>query len=211
MEISWLGHSCVHIRSKDVTLITDPYDKTLGLSMGRQEADIVTMSHLHPHHSNHDGIGGNPKVLQSPGEYEIASFYISGMGTDRSDDEAERRTNTIFAIHCEGLMLCHLGDLNRGLSSRQIDELGHTDILFVPAGGVCTLSTARVAELVNMLGPKIVVPLHYHTEGVKVEIQPLDAFLEDMGVSEPTHQSRLSVTSSNLPRETTLVVLDRVP
>ncbi len=55
MEISWLGHSCVRIRSDDVTLITDPYDESLGPSMGRQRADIVTVSHEHPHHSHRDG------------------------------------------------------------------------------------------------------------------------------------------------------------
>ena len=209
MEISWLGHSCLQVRGHGVTLITDPYDESLGLSMGRPSADIVTVSHSHPHHSHWEGVEGHPRVLQGPGEYEIGNFYISGMATAHNHHEGKRQINTVFAIHAEGLMLCHLGDLDRMLSPRQIEELGQTDILFVPAGGVCTISTSSVAELVNLVDPRIVIPLHYRTEEVRVDLQPLDPFLDDMGVTEPTHTSRFNVTTSNLPRDLQVVVLER--
>ena len=211
MEISWLGHSCIRIRSNEATLVTDPYADSSGASIGRQSADIVTVSHTHPHHSHYDVIKGNPRVLLGPGEYEIANFYITGMGTDRGDPDEERQTNTMYAIHCEGVSLCHLGDLNRMPSPRQIEDLSQTDLLFVPAGGTCTLSPSRVAELVNLVAPKIVVPLHYgNNHGLQTDLQPLDGFLADMGVAEPEHVSRLTVTNSNLPRDLRLVVLDLV-
>lgn len=209
MEILWLGHSCIQIRCHGVTLITDPYDESLGLSMGRPSANIVTVSHSHPHHSHLDGIDGHPRVLRGPGEYEIGEFYVTGMGTEHSHHEGERQVNTVFAIHAEGLTLCHLGDLDRMLSPGQIEELGRTDILFVPAGGVCTIATSSAAELVNLVDPRIVIPLHYRTEAVKVELQPLDAFLGDMGVTEPVRTSRIDVTASNLPQDLRVVALDR--
>jgi L-ascorbate metabolism protein UlaG (beta-lactamase superfamily) len=210
MEISWLGHSCLRIRSNEVTLITDPYGDSLGISLGRQKADIVTVSHSHPNHSGYHAIEGGPRVLKSPGEYEIADFYITGMGTERNDPEGERQVNTVFTIRCEGVTLCHLGDLNRMLSPRQIEELSQMDVLFVPAGGVCTISPSRVAELINLVAPKIVVPVHYRTDGVLTEMQPLDVFLADMGITDPGRSSRLNVTASNLPKDLRLVVLDRV-
>ena len=207
IEIAWLGHSSVRIRSNGVTLITDPYDDSLGLSMGPQRADIVTTSHPHVHHSHTEGIEGDARVLRGPGDYEIAHFYITGIGTDRNLREEASMINTVFRIHCEGVRLCHLGDLNRELSPRQIEELGQTDVLFVPAGGVCTLSTPRVAELVGLIQPRIVVPLHYRIEGVKVDIQSLDGFLEDMGMAAPAAEARLAVTASNLPLDMRLAVL----
>ena len=210
MEISWLGHSCIRIRSVESTLITDPYDSSLGLSMGRQTADIVTVSHRHPHHSNFGVIEGNPRVLQGPGEYEIGDFYITGMGTQRHDGQGEPDVNTVFAIHAEGLMLCHLGDLDRALSSRQVEALSRTDVLFVPSGGMCTIDAPQAAEIVNLLGPRIVVPLHYKTEGVTVELLPLDGFLDALGVSGQASEPRINVTATNLPRELSLVVLQRV-
>ena len=210
MEITWLGHSCLRIRSNEVTLITDPYGDSLGISLGRQKAEIVTVSHPHPNHSDYHAIEGSPRVLKSPGEYEIADFYITGMGTERNDPEGERQVNTVFTIRCEGVTLCHLGDLNRMLSPRQIEELSQMDVLFVPAGGVCTISPSRVAELINLVAPKIVVPVHYRTDGLLTEIQPLDVFLGGMGVTDPGRSSRLNVTDSNLPKDLRLVVLDRV-
>jgi L-ascorbate metabolism protein UlaG (beta-lactamase superfamily) len=96
-------------------------------------------------------------------------------------------------------------------SPRQIEDLSQTDLLFVPAGGACTLNSSRVAELVNLVAPKIVVPLHYRTNhGLQTDLQPLDGFLADMGVAEPEHVSRLTVTDSHLPKDLRLVVLDLV-
>jgi L-ascorbate metabolism protein UlaG (beta-lactamase superfamily) len=210
MEIAWLGHSSLRFRSNDVTLITDPYADSIGYSMGRPKGDIVTVSNDHPHHSNVDAVEGSPRVVQGPGEYEIANFYISGIGTRGGGLEGERRINTVFTIRVEDLTLCHLGDLNQTLSPRQVQELNPTDVLFVPAGGSCTISAARVAELVNLIGPRLVVPVHYSTEGIKVQLEPLDGFLAEMGVSALAPQATLNVTSTNLPRELRVVVLQRV-
>ena len=87
MEITWLGHSALQIRGTQVTLITDPFADTLGISMGRREADVVTVSNPHPHHSNAVAIDGDPRVITGPGEYEIANFYITGFGTRGRDSE----------------------------------------------------------------------------------------------------------------------------
>ena len=209
MEIVWLGHSSLRLRSGQVTLITDPYSHSLGFPMMPQDADIVTMSNSHPHHSNCDAVGGNPRVLRGPGEYEIADFYINGMGTRLSggEDEGDRQINTVFTIRAEGLTLCHLGDLNEALSPGKVQELNQTDVLFVPAGGKCTVSSTRIAALVNLIGPRIVIPLHYRVEGVEVDLEPLDGFLNEMGVSEASPQPRLNVTLSNLPRDRRIDVL----
>ena len=211
MEIVWLGHSSVRITSRNVTLVTDPYRESLGSPMPRHPAQIVTVSNEHPHHSHLDAVDGSPRVLSGPGEYEIAGFYVSGMGTRRmpeqEGDEAEHKINTIFTIRVEGLTLCHLGDLAETLSPGQVEALNQTDVLFVPAGGTCTISTARAAELANLIGPRIVIPLHYRTEGVKVELEPLDGFLSEMGVTEVNSQPRLNLTSSSLPRDRRVDVL----
>ena len=209
MEIAWLGHSSVILRSDDVTLVADPYGDSLGISMAPIEADIVTVSNQHPHHAHIDGVDGGARVLDGPGEYEVANFYVVGMATRRAEYEGDTRINSVFTIRAEGLTLCHLGDLNQRLSPGQVEDLNQTDVLFVPAGGTCTLATDSVAQLVNLIGPRIVIPVHYRTEGVHVEIQPLDGFLSELGVSEVAPQLRLNVTLANLPRELRVVVLQR--
>ena len=209
MEIVWLGHSALRLRSDNVTLITDPYADSLGLSMARGKAEIVTVSHEHPHHSYCEAIQGDPRILSGPGNYEVASFNISGMGTRREVQEGQRQINTVFTIRAEGLTLCHLGDLSQSLSPAQVQELNQTDVLFVPAGATCTIGVDKVAELVNLIQPRIVVPIHYSIEGVAVELETLDGFLAEMGVSDVEVRPKLSVTASSLPRELLVVALQR--
>jgi len=209
MEISYLGHSCIRIHSNGVTLITDPYDPNLGISMGRQSADIVTISHDHPNHAHHVNISGNPRILRGPGEYEIGNFYITGMGTDRNDDEGTAKTNTVFVLQTEGVVLCHLGDVNHPMTARQIEELNQPDVLFVPIGGRCTISTEQAADLINRISPKIVVPVHYSLENTTGPLQPLAPFLETMAITEPSSNKRLIVTATNLPKELKVEVLER--
>ena len=209
MEISWLGHSCIRVRSQNVTLIAEPYAASVGTSMGRQSAEVITVSHDHPHHSYAEGVQGSPRVLRGPGEYEIANLYINGLGTDRNLSPDEREINTVFCIHAEGMVLCHLGDLNGALSPRQIDELGAIDILFVPAGGVCTITPSSASELASLIAPRIVVPLHYTVDSISPGLQSLEAFLNGMGVTDPVRQTSLTVAPSSLPRDMKVVVLDR--
>ena len=210
MEITWLGHSSVKIQSGDATLVTDPYDKSIGMPMSRNSADIVTVSHEHPHHSSVGEVSGDPRILNGPGEYEIGSFYIRGMGTKRSNPDNEpRQVNTVYNIRAEGLSVCHLGDLNDSLPPRVSDELSKTDILIIPAGGVCTLGVDRAVALVNLIGPRMVIPVHYGSDAADSELGPLSAFLTEIGASETSPVNRLNVTTTNLPRELRVVILNR--
>ena len=78
LEITWLGHSCVVIRSGDVSLITDPFGPSLGIDLGPRDAEIVTVSHPNPHHGHVADMGPDAMVIQGPGEYETANFYLPG-------------------------------------------------------------------------------------------------------------------------------------
>ena len=212
MEISWLGHSCIRLKGRGESLIADPYGDALGLSLGKARAEIVTVSNAHPNHSTTKAVGGGPTVIDGPGEYEIADFYISGIGTQHGDESEDPRLNTVYVIQVAGLSLCHVGDLDRPLSPQQIQQVGQTDVLFVPAGGGCTISPSQAVELVGQLTPRIVIPIHYATgELTAASLGPLDAFLADMGLIEVSHQTTLEVAPSSLPRDITLVVLDRSP
>ena len=204
-----MGHSSLRLQSSDVTLITDPYPDSVGLSVGNPAADIVTISNYHPHHSHSDAVHGDPRVVKGPGEHEIANYYIRGMGTRLGGPEGVRLVNTVFTLQAEGLTLCHLGDLDQRLSPGQVEGLNDTDILFVPAGGKCTMDIASMVALVNLIAPRIVIPVHYWVQGLNVELEPVDRFLAEMGIAEAVPQARLNVTRSNLPREQSVVLLQR--
>ena len=209
MEIVWLGHSCVMIKTTESTLITDPFPDSIGIRMPELKSDVVTISNSHPNHSFIDSKSQYDHVIDGPGEYEIAGYYITGIGTPLNSNDESDHINTIYSIRAEGLTITHLGDISQSLSPSQAQELDQTDVLIVPAGGVCTLDISKIAELANRISPRIIIPVHYKVEGSNIELAPLDDFMRHMGAGEVVPQLRLNVTATNLPKETRIAVIQR--
>jgi L-ascorbate metabolism protein UlaG (beta-lactamase superfamily) len=209
MEISWLGHSCFRIRGSQATVITDPYSPDLGYSLGKPKAHIVTVSHQHPGHSYVQGVGGDPKLITGPGEYEISGLLIIGIATFHDGDRGNQRgKNTIYLMEIDEVSLCHLGDLGHMLTAEQVEELGSVDILLIPVGGVSTIDAPVAAEMARQLEPKVVIPMHYKTEALSWELEPVGRFLKEMGGEQVTSQPKLSFNRSNLPVSTQVFLLD---
>jgi len=208
MEITWLGYSCFRLKGKQNTVITDPVSPDFGYSLGKITADIVTISHEHPGHSYIQGIGGEPKVLTGPGEYEISGVLTLGLQTYHDGEHgAQRGKNTIFVFEMDDLVICHLGDLGHTLDAEQIEKIDSVDVLLVPVGGVSTIDAIQAAEIVRRVEPKIVIPMHYKTLVLKRELAPVDRFLKEMGVKEAVPQPKLIVNKNSLPLTLQVVVL----
>ncbi|MFQ5880482.1 MAG: MBL fold metallo-hydrolase [Dehalococcoidia bacterium] len=209
MDITWLGHACFRLRARDVAIVTDPCPPEVGYRLGRLSADVVTLSHDHPGHTYLKAVAGSPRVVGGPGEYEIAGAFITGVATYHDRQRGEQRgKNTVYVIAVEGLRVCHLGDLGHAPTSDQVEEMGGVDVLLVPVGGQATLSAAQAAEVVSLLEPRVVVPMHYQTPATSVPLDPVEPFLKEMGQEAVEATPRLSLTRSNLPHELQVAVLD---
>jgi len=209
MEISWLGHSCFRIRGRQATVITDPYSPDLGYALGKPSARIVTVSHQHPGHSYVQGIGGDPKLITGPGEYEISGILIIGVTTFHDVEKGSQRgKNTIYLMEIDEVSVCHLGDLGHMLTAEQMEGLENVDILLIPVGGVSTIGAPVAAEVMRQLEPKVVIPMHYKTEALTWELEPVERFLKEAGVDQVTSQSKLSFNRSSLPQSTEVFLLD---
>ena len=209
MEITWYGHACFRLHERGgPTIVTDPYDNSVGYTLPRLKADIVTISHDHGDHNHVKGVGGRPKLLTIPGEYEIQQVFITGIPTYHDQKKGkERGRNTIFLFNFDGLTVCHLGDLGHVLNQSQAEASESVDILLIPVGGGATLTAARAAEVVSLLEPRIVVPMHYKTEAINSRFSTVHPFLKEIGSEGSTPRESLKVTRANLPEETEVVLL----
>ena len=209
MDISWLGHSCFRIRGRDVTVVTDPYDRGLGYPTLKMNADIVTVSHDHPNHANAAAIqpaAGRLRTLTGPGEYEVAGALIEGVQTYRDKQKGkEHGKNTAFLVHVDEVTVCHLGDLGHTLDATQIEALKDADVVLIPVGGRCTIDAAEAVEVVSQLEPKVVIPMHYGVASLGLE--SVERFCKEMAVTDPTIVPRFSVTKTTLPDEPRVVLL----
>ena len=209
MDISWLGHSCFRIRGRQTTVITDPYSPTLGYSLGKPTAHIVTVSHQHPGHSYIQGIGGESRLVTGPGEYEIGGVLIIGISTFHDGERGRLRgRNTVYLMDVDEVSVCHLGDLGHVLTAEQVEEIDNVDVLMLPVGGVSTINAPMAAEVVRQLEPKAVVPMHYKTPSLNRELEPVGRFLKEIGVEEVSSQPKLSLTRSSLPDSMQVFLLD---
>lgn len=189
-------------------MIADPFGKTVG-SLGHPAADIVTVSHAHPGHSGFAAVAGQPRVVDGPGEYEIKGVVITGIRTYHDDEGGKARgKNTAYLIEMEGLVVCHLGDLGHVLSTAQVEAMSNVDVLLIPVGGGPTINAAQAAEVISLVEPKLVVPMHYRTPNARADLDTAERFCRQMSVPNLTPQPKLSVTANSLPEETQVVLLE---
>jgi L-ascorbate metabolism protein UlaG (beta-lactamase superfamily) len=205
MEITWYGLSCFRLTErKHASIVTDPYNGKLGLPQLKLKSDVVTISHQAQGHSYATAVTGKTHTLTGPGEYEIGSVFITGIVTDNSD---EAKRNVVFVFDFDGITVAHLGDMQAVPKQNQIEALEQVNVLLVPVGSGKSLNAAQASELVSMLEPNIVIPMHYKLPGLKVDLEGVDRFLKEMGVTDPSEETTLKISSSNLPEETETVIL----
>lgn len=208
MDITFLGHACFRIRGSQAIIITDPFPANIGYTLGKQTADIVTVSHAHPNHANAEGVGSGYRLVKGPGEYDIAGVLMLGITTFHDAVKGQSRgKNTVYTMEMDGINLCHLGDIGHVLTDQQMEEIGSVDILMVPVGGVNSLTASMAAETVRKLEPKIVLPMHYKTAKTNRDLEPVESFLKEMGVSLAEPKPKLTVNKNNLPLVTQVTIL----
>jgi len=201
MNITWYGHSCFKLQGKDVTLVTDPFDKETGLKPPSGSADIVTISNENPDHNNREAIKGEPFLVDGAGEYEIKGVSMRGIESYRGGDKKE--ANTIFLITLEDIRFCHLGDLGqKSLETEQLKAIGDVDVLFIPVGGGATIGSNEAEAIIGQIDPRIVVPMHYKMASAKGDLAKLEDiknFSQEHNLGETV--SKLTLKKKDLPEE----------
>jgi L-ascorbate metabolism protein UlaG (beta-lactamase superfamily) len=212
MEITWYGHSCFRLAERGMaTVVCDPFDsESVGYQPLKLRADIVTSSHDAPGHNFLSAVKGYSHAITGPGEFEIGSVFITGVQMDGIGKKAvEKPRNTLFVFDYMGITVAHLGDMRSVPPQNEIEALGTVHIVLVPVGGGDGgLNAAKAAEIVSLLEPNIVIPMHFHTPATKVPLDKLDKFLKEMGLHEAETVPSLKISKSGLPEETKVVVLD---
>jgi len=210
MDLYWHGQSCFTLKTKDITIVFDPFDPAIGLALSKMSADIVCISHNHPDHNFLEKV--KPKkddllVIDGPGEYEKSGVVVEGIATYHDSEEGKKRgPNTIYVVRCENISLGHLGDLGHLLSDKQLEKMDGIDILLLPVGGNYTISASEASDVINQIEPKIVIPMHYRLPGLKADLAPVDDFVKLEGDS-CRKKDYLSIKAQNLPAEETEIVI----
>jgi L-ascorbate metabolism protein UlaG (beta-lactamase superfamily) len=222
MRVEWYGQSAFRLTGADSTVFIDPFGDVSGLAArGLQfdypaitdaTADLLLVTHEHGDHNGVQVVGGDPPILRSTaGTLDSPVGEVVAVASEHDDAAGTQRgPNTIFAFDLDGVRVAHFGDFGqRALRPEQAAALEGIELAFLPIGDGPTIGVEQAAVIVETLGPRWVVPMHYRTHRVNF-LDPVDAFLERM-----PHVHRLEAPSfetSELPSvDGPLVVVPSVP
>lgn len=213
MKIKWLGHAAFLVTAEEgVRIITDPYQSgafggAIAYAPIAEPAEIVLSSHAHADHGYFQGITGNPEIIKSSGEYEVAGVAIKGISTYHDQAGGRQRgANIVFVFTVDGVRICHLGDLGHILGEDQIKQLGSVDVLLIPVGGGPTIGASEANRLVQEVKPKITIPMHYATPKCTLGIRPVDDFLLGKENVQRLEEAEIELKSGVLPQNQIIVL-----
>ena len=206
MVISYLGQECFKVTQGDLTLAFNPPSKDSTFKASKFGSDIVLISQDHPDFNGVENASfgdREPFVIRGAGEYEVRGVAVRGFGTSTEYGAQAGATHiaTIYSVLLEGMNLCFLGPLSdKALPQDAKQELDNLDILFLPIGGEGVLDYAAAYKLAVQLEPKVIVPMHYTPEVLKL-------FLKEAAVTVASVE-KLTVKKKDLEgKEGEIVVL----
>ncbi len=210
MKIRYLGHSSfILTESTGTTVVTDPYG-SVGFRLPPVTADAVTVSHSHHDHNNVGAISGKPVVYDKEGQYEIGGVDIIAIKSFHDEEQGGRRgDNLIFKFRMDGLDICHLGDLGEECSSALIETLLPVHVLLIPVGGKYTINAEQAKEYVDRIMPSIVIPMHYKTKGLTLDIAKADDFLDLFNDEEVEciEDNEIELSREDVSEDSTKIIL----
>jgi L-ascorbate metabolism protein UlaG (beta-lactamase superfamily) len=217
MRITWYGHAAFLIETQGLRIILDPYRSpdSGGYLPIDEPADLVVVSHEEDVYHSYVGQIVPPfqhvRALELPEGGEV----IKGIRfeTVRVFEHADRKPEeevTIVHFRSEDMHLVFLGDLGHPLTETEVAPLRGAEIVLVPAGGPPTIDYPEIPTLLDAIGPRLVLPMHYKTRKINLNIKPLVKFLEALP-GDPVVRTGLSsyeVSRPTLPERRTNVILD---
>ncbi|MEW5919446.1 MAG: MBL fold metallo-hydrolase [Bacillota bacterium] len=218
LELQYFGHGAFLLRVGETRFLMDPYDPNCGYGKLDLEADYITVSHEHMDHNyiaaasgakpirglSPDGLGWEDVSLSLGGIqiFTIPTYHDAAAGKLRG-------RNAVFVFDTGELRLVHLGDLGHLLSPEQVEKLTPVHVLLLPVGGHFTIDAAEARQLMDVLAPAVVVPMHYRTEATRNwPIAPLDEFLKGVEKVPKQKDSVVTISRDTLPQETEIWVME---
>ena len=179
-NVEVLYHSSIKIKDNKIIYI-DPFK----IDKNYIDADIVFITHDHfDHYSEEDidkvinenttiiipeelltkilrkGINKNAVItVESNKEYMVQGIKFETIPAYNTNKTFHPKENDWvgYIITLDGIRYYIAGDTDITEENRKVK----CDVAFVPVGGTYTMNYSEAAELVNIIKPKIAVPIHY--------------------------------------------------
>ncbi|AEA47577.1 metal-dependent hydrolase [Archaeoglobus veneficus] len=193
MKITWLGHAAFLLEGSRRVLIDPFLSGNPASPVKPQEVDVdvIAVTHGHGDHLG-DAIeiskrcnapvvcihelsryiamnGGNAVGMNIGGTAEVKDVRFTMVPALHSADVEEngRLISTGcpagFVVELDGVKVYHAGDTDVFIDMQLIGELHSPDVMLVPIGDWYTMGIRGAVKALELVKPKVAVPMHYGT------------------------------------------------
>jgi L-ascorbate metabolism protein UlaG (beta-lactamase superfamily) len=217
MRITWYGHAAFLIETAGLRIIMDPFrsPESGGYAPIDEPADIVVVSHENDRYHSHLGQIVPPfevvRGLELPeGGRVVKILRFESIRVFETPERILEDEVTVVHFAAEGMRVVHLGDLGHSLTKDELAPLLGAEIVLVPAGGPPTIDFPEIGPLLEAIGPRIVIPMHFKTPKINLNIQPIERFLESLPADpvDRLFSSAIELDAADLPSSRRIVVLE---
>ncbi|NJE25989.1 MBL fold metallo-hydrolase [Thermococcus sp. MV5] len=177
MKIIWYGHACFWIEMRGVKILIDPYEYVNDDAI--DGVDYILVTHEHSDHYGKTPLLARLRDATVIGPKTVYLMAISDgitkvreiRGGEEIELENNVRVKAIFVEHPSsqyplGYLISngkktifHPGDTYYTPIFKNLR--GEVDVLFVPISGRSTANVREAANIVEIMRPKITIPMHY--------------------------------------------------
>jgi L-ascorbate metabolism protein UlaG (beta-lactamase superfamily) len=213
VRITFYAHASFRLEAGGLAVVTDPYTPARS-NFGPidEAADLVIMSSAtDSFHSDPGHVRGDPTVVNAlelpPEGKEVLGLHIRpfpAMESTSFDFGRDPDANAMYLFTLGGLRVLHMGDVGNAVSEEHLEALrGNVDVLFALTGAHATISLDDLDDAIAAISPRVIVPMHYFSPRGRLEIEPVDTFLERFPESSVTRVGGpvLELTPESLPAD----------
>ena len=217
LQITWLGHAAFLLAPAcGPRVLLDPYRAPDAGSYAplAVSADIVLASHLNAkYHSHWEAALGAPVRLNGLDVAAVPSGIIVQDVNFQAVQvwESAERTVPVSMPYFKvcGLSVCHSGDLGHALTPEEAAPVRGVDIFLAVAGGPPTVSLPDLKATIDLIQPRLVIPMHYQNGKSNLPILPVEKFLALFEPDQIAHADSPTLTlgPEDLPSEMQIIVM----
>ena len=186
-ELIFLGHACFVLRNGKHALVFDPF--LTGNPVAAATAEQIDCQYILVSHGHDDHLGDAIKIAKRTGATIIStaevaracsekgvSAHAMHLGGKHNFDFGFVRVTPAFhgsgipgghacgfIVNFYGKTVYHTGDTALFGDMALLGRLEAIDVALLPIGDNFTMGPSDAAEAAHMLGPKLVIPMHYNT------------------------------------------------
>ncbi|BES82052.1 metal-dependent hydrolase [Pyrodictium abyssi] len=199
--VRWLGHSAFEMQIDGYRVLVDPWlsnpQSPVSVKDYEGKVDLVVVTHDHLDHLGDaiEILRLNPSA-KFAAIYELANYVAEQLGDNSgriiganiggplklpgislkvmffpATHSSDRGAPTSVVIAGREATVFHAGDTGLFAEMQFIGELYNPDIALLPIGGHFTMDVVQAAKAVELLKPRVAIPMHYNTFPV-IEADP---------------------------------------